>query len=557
MTLFGSLEIARNSLLAHQEALNTTGHNITNINTEGYTRQTINLSTQVPTLEYYGYSGSGVKVDNVIRVYNSFIEQQIQRETSTLNYYRSLSEFYEEIENILNEFHGSSVSSVSGTAEDSLSGIIDQFWASWQDVANNPEDMSSRAALVVQGEVLTQSISLIYTNLEEMELELNNKVPTYVDDINRLASEVAELNAQILYPEKAGLNPNDLKDRRDSIIKEISKYIDISTLEDDNGIVSVLVGGDVLVQGDYTKEIEYYNDEGSTGDYLLRWKNTNFPINITDGKLKAVIDTRDVVLNELKEQFNELAATLIDEVNTLHRTGIGLDGSSSITGAISFTGTLETDATIAINDVTINLSAGDNLAAIRDKINIQTASHGIQASIDANNRLVLSPIDTNYNVNITDDPNEVMLNLGIINNFFNTYSDASSAAATISVSSIILSDNLKIAASSNGAPGNNAVALALANLQNTATMSNSAVTFADYYQGMVVGIGSDTAKIAELESNQELLLSKITQQRESQSGVSLDDELTNILKYQKGYQASAKVLTTVDEMINTILGLKR
>ncbi len=550
MSIFGSLEIGRNSLLTHQTALDVTAHNISQLNTTGYIRQQVNLVAQESLPTTVGELGQGVKVASITRMINQFIETQMERETSTAAYYNSNEEIYANIETVFNEFTSSSI---DGTGTTSLSDIINQFWSAWQDVANAPESLAARAALVGQGQTLCQSFNRLSTDLQSIATQLNDGLPSEVSKVNELAREIAAVNAQIVAPEAAGLNPNDLKDKRDQLIKDMGQYVDVRSVQADDGTTTVLAGGETIVQAQYAKQLECVQTSQTDNRYILRWTDTQQTIVLSGGQIKAQMDARDTVVPALLGQVNELASTIIDQVNTLHRQGLGLDGSSRVTG-VQFTGPLTANASFQINGTDVFVSAGDTLTDVRDAINALSDTHGVRASV-SDSRLVLSPVDTTKNVCITSDPNSLMLTLGIVNNFFDPYSSAGVSARTMQMNDILVNDPTKIAASASGAPGDNTQALAIGALQNATVMSNNTVSIADYYNNVLTTLGAQSSEAQAMNSSQTLLVQKIQQQRESQEGVNLDDELTNMLKYQRGYQSAAKIITTINEMMETLLTL--
>lgn len=556
MSLFGSLEIGKSSLLAHQNAIDVVSHNMANLNTKGYTRQRAELETSYPLVLQDKHLGQGVDVAGIKRLVNEFLNTQLIRENSELSYYEQKEELLNQMEAIFNEFQGASVGEVSGPPEDSFTGMLNKFWSIWQDVADNPQSASNRASLVVQAGVVCQTLNQIASDLTKLEKSINDYLPSNITEINNITSEIASLNKQILFPEMAGLDPNDLKDRRDLLVSQLSEYMDVTTFTKTDGTMNVMVAGDTVVQGQYSKTMVLTQNDNASANYTIQWSDTGLPVPVEGGKLGAFFEIRDIAIPEVLDQLNTFAMTLVNEVNAIHRTGMGLDGSQKVKGVYEFNGTLDTNATFQINNTTITLAAGDNLTAIRDKINLLTGTHGVQASIE-DNRLVLQPVDTNYNVNITDDPNEVMLDLGIISNFFAPVTDPSQAALLIAVDQTIQTDHLKIAASSDGTPGGNAIANAISGLQNAFTMDEDSITFSNYYGRIVTELGSKTAEAHQLHSNQDVLYRKIERQRDSQSGVNLDDELTDMVRFQKGYQTAAKIITTIDEMISVVLGLKR
>lgn len=322
--------------------------------------------------------------------------------------------------------------------------------------------------------MLTSRFNQSANQLADQRESLDGQIRQSITDINGYADQIADLNAQIKLAESAGQQANDLRDQRGRVLNQLAETIDISSLEDSTGQVSVFIGnGQALVAGQKTYDLSGVANSGNAGLVDVMYdagSGANTPLQsvITSGKLKGLLDARDTTIPSLQSTLNTLAAQLVSQVNTQHQAGYGLDGSTT------------------------------------------------QA-------------------------------------FFTT---TGTSAATISVA---VTDRLKIAASSTaaGTPGNNVNALAVAALQTTAIAGLSNSTFQDYYSAAAGSFGSTLQDAQQNLSAQEILQSQLEAHRAEVSGVSLDEELVNLLKYQRAFQAASKLITTSDEMLQTILSIKQ
>lgn len=535
MEALRSLEIAIRAMAAQQAALHVIGHNIANVNTPGFSRQRAILTAT----RSEGSVGTGVKVQIVERIRDEIVDFHIRTESSTLHQWVAKNKVLEELEVLFNE-----------PSEAGLSNIMGKFWDSWADFANNPESGSGRVNLREQTKTLSESFNQLYNTLQNHRSAVDKEIQTEVERLNDITEQIAQLNGQIEKIESGRTSKaNDLRDRRDLLLDRLSELINCSYKEMKDSTVRVSLSGQFLVS---RTELALLTTETRQNGYLdIKWADSGEAVNTSNGKLKGLLDVRDITILEFIDRLDSLASTLIDEVNSLHRNGMGLDGTNEITGWKDFTGTLDANGSFNINQVTISVSSGDSLSDIRDAINAMTddadTPTGVAASLSADGkRLVLQPGGiTPQTIDVTADPDDIMLEkLGIISNFFQ-----GDGAENITISDAIASDINMIAASQNGAPGDNSNALVISQLQNSLTMENNTSTFSDYYNGMVGKLGIERERASNLENNAKLFLAQLENRRQSISGVSLDEEMTNIIIFQQAYQMAVNFLQTVSEML--------
>ncbi|RLE14961.1 flagellar hook-associated protein FlgK [Candidatus Aerophobetes bacterium] len=533
MEALRSLEIGIRAVRTQRQALHVIGHNIANVNTPGFSRQRAVLATTLPQ----GFMGTGVKVESIQRLRDEVVDFYIREENPTLNRWKAKLEVLQGMEILFNE-----------PSDSSIGKILGDFWNSWSDLANNPESGAARANVREQGEALCEAFRSLYQNLKDLQIKIDEEIKTEVEHLNSIIQQIADLNQQI---EKIELGKssqaNDLRDKRDLLLDELSQLINFKYQEMQDNTLRLSVYGQLLVSKATVSP--FMTEAGESGFLEIKWKDSGERVIITSGRLKGLLEMRDEVIPGFLAQLNELAAALIDQVNALHRQGIGLDGTNKIVGWKDFTGTLDSDGSFEINGVNIQVFAGDDLDAIVNRINAEANNTGVEASKEGD-RLVLQPYSLNpQTVKISADPDGIMLNkLGILAEFFQ-----GTGAEDIDLDDAIKQDLSKIAASGNGAPGDNSNALLIFQLKDKPVLEGGSSTFSDYYSKIIADLGVETRQISGLKENQETLLEQLENRRQSICGVSLDEETTNIILFQQAYRAAVYFLQIINNMLD-ILG---
>ncbi len=457
-TFFG-LEIGRRGIQSQQKALDVTGHNIANANTEGYSRQRAIMEATTP-MYYPGYNkpvgagqiGTGVSVQEIKRVRDSFLDTQIRKEFASGGEWEYRNDILKKLETILNE-----------PSESGLRTALDQFWGSIQTLSTRPEDRSVRANVRQLGIVLADTFNHMNRQLTDLQKDVDKTITIKVEEINVIAQQISDLNKQIVQVESSGDHSNDLRDRRDLLLDQLSQLARVGIQEDTTGAVTVSLGNGLLVTNQMANKLTTQTDP-LTGLHSVQWPDgTN--ISFTSGTMKGLFHSRDVIVESQLTQLNDLASQFISKFNTQHQSGFGLNSS---TGNSFFAGTDASDMQV---DAAI-MSELDNIAA---------------------------------------------------------------AGGVLPV-----------------APGNNTNALLLAALKHDTTAMGTS-TFDDYYRGMAAQLGVDSQAAEKMVNNQQLVLSQLENQRQQISGVSLDEEMTSMIKFQHAYNAAARVVTSVDEMLDTII----
>jgi flagellar hook-associated protein 1 FlgK len=461
-----------------QKSIQLSSHNVANANTPGYSRVknviTPGAPYSVPTTNRYvsyGQVGTGVVSQRIQRFRSEYLDTQIRNETTYKESWSVRQEVLEQAEVIFNEPSSTGVNS-----------RLNAYWTAWHGVATEPGNTATRTSLIETGNDLAKTISDTYRQLQDYQSALNDQVARHVDSINNLSTQIADLNRQIRNVEGVNQQPNDLRDQRDKLLTELSGYINVEIHESENGTTMVGLGGRLLVMDEVANQLEVAEDPTNFNLYQVQWQDTGNIVQAAGvplsgglsanaaerlgGKLGGTLIARDLIMPDQKASLDDIAATLITQVNALHVNGQGLDGSS---GVSFFSGT---DATsIAVNP---GLTPA-NIAAAQ------------------------------YNP----------------------------ASPTI--------------------PGDGSNALAMARLENALLMQSNTASINSFYRSQIAALGQQTSQAILMTQNQQLLVEHLESQQEAIAGVSLDEETVNMLQYQQTYQAAARVMTTVDEMIDTIV----
>lgn len=318
--ILATLEIGKRALMAQQNAIGTTGHNIANVNTKGYTRQ----DPVIQAASFYdvgvGQVGSGADFTGVIRKRDRFLDGLFRDENQVLGKLDQEQQIYKTIEDALNE-----------PSDSGLGRILNDFWTSWHDLANDPENASAHAAVQQRGVTLTEAMNRLYRIINQLRQDLNGDVDAIVQSVNSSADQVADLNRQIVGLEAIGRNASDLRDRRDTILDDLSKLAPVSAKESADGAVTVTFGGGTLVERTIANHIETIGRSSLANAALdIRFQRTRELAKIEGGQLGGIFEIRDRRLPGYLGQLDRLALTLKDQVNFLHRGGYGRTGSSGV-----------------------------------------------------------------------------------------------------------------------------------------------------------------------------------------------------------------------------------
>jgi len=556
--IYGVLNLAGNALLTQQKALNVTGNNIANVNTPGYSRQKLMLENKTPMQSSIGPMGNGVEAVSVERVYDRFLGVQINAESETLGRWEAQKDGLELAEVIFDE-----------SGEFGLSQSLSQFWGAWQDLTNDPSGYNERVVLQVKSEVMTGTFNRIYSDLQNAQHGFDTNIEGAVAEINQLSQQIAELNQKIIEVEASGYVANDYRDQRDLALKDLAGLIDINSFEDDSGRVSVSVGaGQTLVENNTSRNLS--TQVNGFGFRDIAWvgqdgTTVNITSNISNGKLKGWLEARDVDNRGYLRQLDTLAEGLMERVNNFHQTGFGLDGSTGndfFSGIATASGNMDSLLSISAEpggsgNIRVTLVGGGTAGA--ETVTTDPVTGDIQIAIEdgvSTGAQVAAALQAHSGIDtvVAAAPGAAW-DLSAVTN--TTALVGGSSARGLQVNSAVSNDLDLIAASSTGAgiPGNNSQAIAIANLQHALTMNGNSSTFEGYYNSLVSKVGGNLQSAAAYFNHQSDMVVQLENRRESISGVSLDEEMINLVKFQTAYDAAAKLITTADELLQTVLNM--
>ena len=561
--LYGILSIGSKALLTQQKGIYVTGNNIANVNTPGYTRQRLNLSSDVPVNTSVGPVGTGVTATGVERVYQRFLGVQINNETQTRGNWEAQKDVLGRVEMIFDESGGYG-----------LNSVMSEFWTAWQDLSNNPSGPVERTVLIAKSQIMAETFSKNYQDLQTVRQDIDTMIEGSVDEINLLAEKIARLNQKIIQMEAGDNTANDFRDQRDLLLNELSDWIDIDSFENSVGGVTVSVGtGQPLVEG--TDAYRLATQINASGNQNITWldaDNNTVDItgNISGGKVKGWLDVRDLDIRNYLNRLDTLSQNLMAEVNTLHAGGYGLDGSTGndyFTGAATASGVLDSLLTITAEEggggnlsvtlvaggtagaetVTTDPTTGDIQIAIEDGVSTRTQiAAALQGHSAVASAVATAPAGTPWTLGAGSD--SVTLNGG-------------ASALNMQVNSAIVLDERLIAAAESfdtvpgDKPGDNGNAIAIANLKSARILNSNTATFDAYYESLIGDVGYEVQQAGAYYEHQSEMVHQLENYRESVSGVSIDEEMVNLVRYQNAYQAAAKLITTADEMMQTILNM--
>jgi len=594
MSGLGSIfNIASSALSVHKYDIEVTSNNIANVDTPGYSRQTALLQASNPEKSNNLIMGRGVKIDSVTSASDRFIEGRLQEQRTSFSFYQEQNTYVENIEQIF-----------STSSDSDVSSLLSQFWNSWQEVSNNPSGTSERIMLSDNSALLSESFNRLDSEMDNLLKDLNGSLATGVEEVNVLSRDIAGLNQDILEAEARGGTANTLRDIRNAKVGEVSEYMNVSSFETEEGTLTLMAANGIdLVRDNSSFDLEMNGDRVLlSGSGSQQWDITE---SIDSGKIGGWLDMRDNVVTGYQKDLDAVAEALIWQVNSQHSQGTGLENFGSVSGTYAVTDTgvsLSTDAGLSYQDeivdgdfqlwvddgisaptpytIPIHVDATDidpstgtpfadtTLESLADYINSGVVGPpsipgitGIVADVSDENLKITA--GTGYSFAFSDDTSNVLAALGI-NTFF-----AGDTAGDMKLNETVGSDGSFIAAgfldgSGTRAQGDNNNAIAIADLQFTSMdigdsegMVGSLETTAEnYYSTLLGSIGTTAAGISMNKETGEEMVRQLTDMRDSFSAVSLDEEMVNLMTSQSAYAAAAKLITTADEMLNTLLNMK-
>lgn len=625
----GIFGVGTSALLAYQRALQVTGHNIANVGTEGYSRQQLQLGTSQPLNSGFGSLGTGVTTTGVRRVVDQFVDARLGMNLSGAGYERTYAEFAGRLDTLLAD------------PNSGLAPALSQFFAALEDVATDPTSTAARQQLISQAQSLTDRFAQLEGRIEDQRSIANGRITGTVDEINQLATSIAQLNREIVEARgrSAGRDPNDLLDRRDELIRDLSSLTSVKTLEQSDGSVNIYIGrGQALVVGFEQTRLFAQAMGADPGRLDIGFRNGSATVIATEfmtgGELGALLDLRDTLFDPASNGLGRIAVSLVDSFNEQHAAGMDLRGlaggafferpdprvyanlgnvaSGMPDLAISDVGALEaSDYQLRFdgdNWVLRRLADGERLATLApgdsldfdglslDLSGVSGAQRGdsfllrpLQVAADLSVRITdpravaaALPVRAEAatqntgaaslrEINIVDpaaaglrDPIDIEFTGGQFVVGGASFSPDPSGDTTIELNgwrAVIRGtpaegDRFEVRDNAGGV-GDNRGALALAGLARQRSLAGGTTSLSEGYAELVADVGVKTRRASINAEVQGRMLADARAQRESISGVNLDEEAANLLRFQQAYQASAQVIAVAGSMFDTLLAAVR
>jgi flagellar hook-associated protein 1 FlgK len=482
------LTVAKSGLGAAKKQLSTTSHNIANANTEGYSRQRVNLEANRPINEGNYVMGTGVNIKSIKRIHDEQIERRLNQAISDNKFDEEREFQLGQIEDIFNEVNS-----------EGMNKLMNRFFNSFRELANQPENETVRSIVRENARLIVSDFRRMRSTLHKLRDNINSKLRATVDDINTMIGHVGELNNKIAELEAIGQETGDLRDQRDRIVSELSELMDIHTFRDERERL-VVDAKDVgsLVIGNEINPLKFgtiNENANDIGRYEIFFKHRDMvPMspNIKNGKIGAMLLTRNKEIREVEEKLDRLAFDLANSVNAIHRRGF-----------------------------------------INQQIPVDEQGNPVSRTLASGRPIT-----------------------GI--NFFETPTELYRAAEYIDLSLDVKDDlNNIVTGLEANRPGDNRIPIAISKLQHEKVLLDNTTTFEEHYLKSVGDIALVTSKTRiDVEQSAGVLAQSKTV-KERISGVSIDEETANMVKFQHAYDASAKVIKTADEMFKAVLDIKR
>lgn len=613
---FAGIELGKRSIMAHTQQIQTAGHNISNADTEGYTRQRVQVKTFDPLYrpdltraETPGQIGQGTTIESISRLRDEMLDKRIVAQTNQETYWETREQYYSMIEQVYNE-----------PADISVRGNMDKFWQSWQELSVYPDSKAARQAVVTRGETLAESISQRYTSLSGIGTLINGDIEATVKQINDYAKQIADINGEIVRSKAMGDNPNDLLDRRDVLVEKLAKLANVSSDTRDSDEFNVHINGQVLVQGSVARGFDLVPNTDNNGYDTVVWKDTGLTADVAGGKLGALVELRDVDIRNEVQSLNTMALNFADLVNDVHRAGVGAnnvsgldffvqhpfvtdvkgnydrngDGTvdSSYVFRLSGTNELNPQDKVGLDgvmtlygktgNITVPYYANDTIEAVIARINDSQGE--VKAYLDRDNHLVLKATtaqameNPDFVIRHVEDSGMFLAGYsGILNGSgaegaydFNRPDAVDSISGSYAVAPVLnpaeyiaVNDAVKNDVNSVAAAfpnpqgraviGDGRAAVEIAAIRNSSVMIGASRTFDDYFAESVTNAGLKGEQAENMLLSQNAIMNDLRDLRDSISGVNIDEELADIMKFQHGYNAAAKYVTVIDSMLDTII----
>lgn len=567
--LNSALQIGRSAITSYQSTLSVIGNNIANAADPDYTRQRAVLNPLLGAPLIQGIRpGGGVALTSLERLINEGLEARLRQAIGGRESALVTTQILSQTEQSLNEL-----------TDNDLSSLLSTLFNSFQDVQNNPSDVGLRGVTLGNAAALADAFRTRRQSSLDLIEEINQQIDVATTNANELAAQIAALNVDIVEAEAGGHVAGALRDSRDALLRELSEIVDIKVRSQESGTVSVFVGNETLIQlgssRGLTAELAV---NGEFARMEVRFADNNGQADVRGGRIAGLMEARDTFLADVIEELDQLAAGLIAVVNEIHTDGQGLEGFTSLTGTfgVSDPDTALTDVAsgldfipqrgsffIAVTDTSSGLTNAveitiDETTTLNDLVTqINGNVTNVTAAVAVNNKLTLTAAPGfsfsfgHDGVAQWNDTSNVLAALGV-NTFFEG-KDASDIAVNATLDA--QPEFLAAAQANLVGDGGNAGRLASA-VEATSTVLAGASLF-DFYNRFIGELGVATASAAAKFDSADGVLLALQTQRASISGVNLDEEAVDLIRYQRAFQGAARFTSIVDQLITEMLNIIR
>jgi len=515
---FTGIEMAKRSLFTQQAALATTGHNIANANTRGYTRQVVNMVAAKPIeavglirSNIPGQMGQSVEFDHIDRIREKFLDNQFMNENKNLGDWEIRKDTLDKLEAIVNE-----------PSDTGIRQVIEGFWNSWQELSKSPENLTARVLVKERALALTDAFNHTGKQLDDLSKDLTENIEVKVKESNSMISSVAKLNNEIFRVEGLGDNANDLRDQRDLLIDDLSKIMNITVTEDPSGY-NVRMGNVQLVTGQNVSTVltsAIFRSSFVSGD-------------LNSGQVNGMITARDKNVANFKFQLDSMIQVIATgDIKVILPKGTVIPNGTTVNGTVY--SNANGNRTLS-EDLEVTVKGINGLHAL--------GYSGVSGSVTPGVPFfTLKAGETKFSANsVTVNPT-IVENVANISTSMRTYMDPIEGEKVVK--------------------GNNDMALLVSSVRRknvnfdpdgTGKPILTDGTFDEFYRSLVGELGVQTQEATRQMYNQKILVDQVESNRQSVSGVSLDEEMANMIKFQHAYNAAARTLTTFDEMLDKVI----
>jgi flagellar hook-associated protein 1 FlgK len=602
MGLLGGLNTARDSLATAQIGVSTTSHNISNAENENYTRQRVVQSTTTPSpLGNGDLVGTGSQVSEISRVHDEYVFTRYQASSERLTYSDTLKQNLKEISGYFPDMDGVG-----------LKNDIENYFSSWSSLAQQPDSLSQKTVLIADAQNLAKNIQNTFDKVDKIQNDINSDIKSSIDEVNSVIKQIASMNKEIVRAEAGGATANDYRDQRDALETQLSKLVGAEFVhgnisansrismdsKEAQGIYTVMVDGVSIVSGTTYHELTVSNKKDKNGYYHIDFKKsdgTTEPMDnrIQNGKVGALLALRgngfdaeggltNGIIPELKDNLNSFAKGLIQHTNSIYAQGASSSMVSDKTDLRS--GSLLTDSG-DIKEGSFNIvmydrdgkEVGKRVINIDGATTLDSGENSLMAQLqreyddNGDNSLFndfASQFDANFSggvlsINSAKDGNGYTF--GIEDNGTNFAGAmgmqrffSGEDATDISVSSSISRDHTTLKGYKAPFEGDNGVADSMMSLQTEKwDFGGREESVKGFYDFVATDLAITTENVNIRNESISVQFNTIKVEMDSISKVNIDEELVSLMKYQTAYSASGKVISTIDQMINTLLGIKQ